>query len=73
MTAAVSPRRQPQSSTGRFEVTSVLATSVTDLFGNQTRIRFDKLEENLNPEPDTFVLKIPAGVEVIDYAESRPR
>ena len=52
---------------------SVLATSVTDLFGNQTRIRFDKLEENLNPEPDTFVLKIPAGVEVIDYAESRPR
>lgn len=52
---------------------SVLATSVTDLFGNQTRIRFEKLEVNLNPNSDTFVLKIPEGVEVIDYAESRTR
>ncbi len=52
---------------------SVVATSVTDLFGNQTRIRFEKLEENRNPQSDTFVLKIPEGVEVIDYAESRPR
>ncbi|MFO0690766.1 MAG: outer membrane lipoprotein carrier protein LolA [Myxococcota bacterium] len=50
----------------------VVATSVTDLFGNVTRIRFDRLEENRNPAPDTFVLKIPEGVEVIDYAESRP-
>jgi outer membrane lipoprotein carrier protein len=55
------------------ETGSVVATSVTDLFGNQTRIRFEKLEENRNPQPDTFVLKIPEGVEVIDYAESRPR
>lgn len=52
---------------------SVLATSVTDLFGNQTRIRFERLEVNLNPNPDTFVLAIPEGVEVIDYAESRTR
>ena len=52
---------------------SVVATSVSDLFGNLTRIRFDKLEENRKPPPDTFVLKIPEGVEVIDYAESRPR
>lgn len=52
---------------------SVVETSVSDLFGNLTRIRFDKLEENRNPPPDTFVLKIPEGVEVIDYAESRPR
>lgn len=52
---------------------SVLATSVTDLFGNQTRIRFEALEENLDPRPEVFVLKIPAGVEVIDYAESNPR
>lgn len=50
---------------------TVLATSVTDLFGNVTRIRFARLEENRNPAPDTFVLKIPEGVEVIDYAESR--
>lgn len=52
---------------------SVVETSVTDLFGNVTRIRFDDLEENRNPTPDTFVLKIPEGVEVIDYADARPR
>lgn len=52
---------------------SVVATSVSDLFGNLTRIRFDKLEVNRKPPQDTFVLKIPEGVEVIDYAESRPR
>jgi len=52
---------------------SVVATSVTDLFGNQTRIRFEQIEENVNPPQDTFVLKIPEGVEVIDYAESRTR
>lgn len=51
----------------------VVATSVADLFGNVTRIRFSRLEENLGPSPETFVLKIPEGVEVIDYAESRPR
>lgn len=51
----------------------VVATSVTDLFGNRTRIRFEKLEENRNPPPDTFTLKIPEGVEVIDYADTRPR
>jgi len=55
------------------ETGSVVATSVTDLFGNVTRIRFSRLEENRNPTPDTFVLKIPEGVEVIDYAESRTR
>ena len=55
-------------STGR-----VMATSVTDLFGNQTRIRFDALEENRDPQPEVFVLKIPTGVEVIDYAEPDPR
>jgi outer membrane lipoprotein carrier protein len=51
----------------------VVATSVGDLFGNLTRIRFDRLEENRNPPPDTFVFKIPEGVEVIDYAEPRNR
>jgi outer membrane lipoprotein carrier protein len=52
---------------------SVVETSVTDLFGNLTRIRFERLEENLDPPQDTFVLKIPDGVEVIDYAGTRPR
>jgi outer membrane lipoprotein carrier protein len=51
----------------------VVATSVTDLFGNQTTIRFEQLEANLNPTPDTFVLKIPEGVEVIDYAGAPTR
>lgn len=55
------------------ETGSIVATSVTDLFGNQTRIRFENLEENRNPRSEIFVLEIPAGVEVIDYAESRPR
>ncbi len=50
---------------------SVSATSVTDLFGNQTRIRFEGLEENRNPRPEVFVLKIPTGVEVIDYAGTK--
>lgn len=51
----------------------VVETSVTDLFGNVTRIRFESVEENRNPPSDTFVLKIPEGVEVIDYADARPR
>lgn len=51
----------------------VVATSVTDLFGNQTTIRFEDLEANLAPPPETFVLKIPAGVEVIDYEGSATR
>jgi outer membrane lipoprotein-sorting protein len=51
----------------------VVGTSVADLFGNVTRIRFTNLEANRNPPANTFVLSIPEGVEVIDYAESRPR
>jgi outer membrane lipoprotein carrier protein len=51
----------------------VVATSVSDLFGNLTRIRFDRLEENRNPPKDTFVFEIPEGVEVIDYAQPRNR
>lgn len=52
---------------------SVVATSVTDLFGNVTRIRFERLLENRSPSGETFVLQIPEGVEVIDYAEPKPR
>jgi len=48
----------------------VLATSVLDLFGNLTRIRFDNIEINLDPAPETFVLEIPEGVEVIEYEAS---
>lgn len=52
---------------------SIRATSVTDLFGNQTNIRFERLEENRNPAPKTFVFEIPAGVELIDYEASGRR
>jgi outer membrane lipoprotein carrier protein len=45
----------------------VVATSVSDLFGNLTRIRFAQIETNRDPAPDTFVLEVPEGVEVIEY------
>lgn len=46
----------------------VVATSVVDLFGNVTKIGFREIEINLDPPAKTFELKIPDGVEVIDYA-----
>lgn len=45
----------------------VVATSVLDLFGNLTRIRFDQMEINLRPDPEVFELSVPEGVEVIEY------
>jgi len=48
----------------------ILATSVLDLFGNLTEIRFSEIEINRDPAAETFELKIPAGVEVIDYSSS---
>ena len=45
----------------------VVATSVLDLFGNLTRIRFEQIEINLDPTPETFRLEVPEGVEVIGY------
>ena len=55
------------------ETGSIRATSVTDLFGNRTNIRFERLEENRSPDPSTFVFEVPSGVELIDYAESGQR
>lgn len=49
------------------ETGDVVATSVSDLFGNVTRIRFEQIETNRDPAPDTFVLEVPEGVEVIEY------
>jgi len=48
----------------------IVATSVLDLFGNRTEIRFSDIEINRGPEAGTFELEIPDGVEVIDYAGS---
>ena len=48
----------------------IVATSVLDIFGNLTEIRFSDIRINLDPNPETFELEIPDGVEVIDYAGS---
>jgi outer membrane lipoprotein carrier protein len=48
----------------------IVATSVTDLFGNLTEIRFREIEINRGTPPATFEFEIPDGVEVIDYAGS---
>jgi len=45
----------------------VVATSVLDLFGNLTRIRFEQIEVNLEPDRALFELSVPEGVEVIEY------
>lgn len=45
----------------------VIATSVTDLFGNVTRIEFSGIETNLGPDAEIFEFKVPDGVEVIEY------
>ncbi|MCA9501462.1 MAG: outer membrane lipoprotein carrier protein LolA [Spirochaetaceae bacterium] len=45
----------------------VLATSVADLFGNVTWIRFEGVRVNLDPAAEVFVLRPPDGVEVIEY------
>ena len=48
----------------------IVATSVLDLLGNLTEIRFSEIEVNRDPKAETFQLEIPEGVEVIDYAGS---
>ena len=45
----------------------VVATSVLDLFGNLTRIRFEQIEVNLGPDRGVFEVSVPEGVEVIEY------
>ena len=44
----------------------VTATSVLDLFGNETRIVFQNVRRNQEPPPETFQFEPPDGVEVID-------
>jgi outer membrane lipoprotein carrier protein len=48
----------------------IVATSVLDVFGNLTEIRFSDIEINRDPKDEVFELEIPDGVEVIDYASS---
>jgi outer membrane lipoprotein carrier protein len=47
------------------------ATSVVDLFGNRTEIRFKGVEVNRSPDASVFQFEVPEGVEVIDYAGSQ--
>ena len=44
----------------------VLVTEVTDLFGNTTMIRFEKLRDNAGVDPALFVFGPLKGVDVID-------
>lgn len=46
-------------------------TSIVDLFGNRTEIRFRNVEVNRAPAPHVFDFNVPEGVEFIDYADSQ--
>ena len=46
----------------------IVETSVIDLFGNETVIRFEAVVVNQSPAEETFVFEPPEGTEVIDYA-----
>jgi outer membrane lipoprotein carrier protein len=48
----------------------ILETSIVDLFGNRTEIKFRELEVNREPAADVFEFDLPDGVELIDYAGS---
>jgi outer membrane lipoprotein carrier protein len=44
----------------------IAGTTVVDLFGNETRIDFAQIRENVDPPADGFQLQLPEGVELID-------
>jgi outer membrane lipoprotein carrier protein len=44
----------------------VRETTIVDLFGNRTRIRFLDVRLDLGPPDSTFRFEVPSGVEVID-------
>jgi outer membrane lipoprotein carrier protein len=50
------------------ETGDIVATSVVDLFGNETEIRFRDVVVNQTPSAETFSFVPPEGVELIDYA-----
>lgn len=49
----------------------ILATEVTDFFGNVTILRFADLQDNVKLADETFVFKAPKGVDVIDVTTGR--
>lgn len=54
--------------TARLTTGEVVATRVVDLFGNETRIAFEQIVSNRDPDPDTFVFVPDDDVEVIDLS-----
>ncbi len=48
----------------------VSSTSIVDLFGNRTTIRFSGIVLNQSPSPEEFVFSRPSGVEVLDLSET---
>ncbi len=44
----------------------MLGTTVVDLIGNVTRIRFRDIETGIDPPPETFAFTPPAGASVIE-------
>lgn len=69
---ALTPKREAQYERLELRVdaktATVLETTVIDLFGNRTTLRFDGLRENTNPDAKLFEYVAPAGVRVIDLA-----
>lgn len=55
----------------RRDTGDIDSTSVVDLFGNRTEIRFLEVEVNRSPAASVFRFDVPDGVEVIDYAGSQ--
>ncbi len=44
----------------------VRETTVVDLFGNETTVRFEGIQTNVSPNEDTFRFEPPPGVKVIE-------
>lgn len=49
----------------------IAETTIVDIFGNRTRIRFENMRVDLGPPDDVFRFEPPPGVEVIDLRSSR--
>ncbi|MCH2187481.1 outer membrane lipoprotein carrier protein LolA [Myxococcota bacterium] len=51
----------------RAETGEISETSIVDLFGNRTRIRFSEVSTNQPIPSERFLFSVPEGVEVIDF------
>ncbi|RIL07750.1 MAG: hypothetical protein DCC71_01955 [Proteobacteria bacterium] len=68
----LSPKRDAQYERIDLHVDAASAkvreTTVVDLFGNRTNVRFDELRENTGPDPKLFRYEAADGIRVIDVA-----